>query len=341
MSLSHSSESTNLEKSADPSTDLSTISENRMDPQRRTNQIEPMRDHHTSTWRAWLFLWKFSLFRMLRLRHTIAIAFGLLLLAVLLIGLIHVRFGWDRTNFRLSRFPFHRLQMIGGNATLIALEDHPQYQKILRENAPLAVFSRWIVFFLLLGFLLPLWSLCFSVSALGNERESRTLIWFFTRPIPRWGIYLAMWLALLPWAIAFNVGGFWLICQIAGPTGQAVFTPFWPAILLGTIAFTTVFHLFASILPRPAIFGLLYAFFFETILSELPVPGTLKRLSINYYIRCLMYRPANEMKIPTESDSLFLPVSSETAWITLAIGTILLMIIGMFFFSRKEEQPEV
>ena len=32
MSLSHSSESTNLEKSTDPSTDLSTISENRMDP---------------------------------------------------------------------------------------------------------------------------------------------------------------------------------------------------------------------------------------------------------------------------------------------------------------------
>ena len=48
---------------------------------------------------------------------------------------------------------------------------------------------------------------------------------------------------------------------------------------------------------RPAVVGLLYAFFFETILSELPVPGTVKRLSINYYTRCLMYSAAGEKDV--------------------------------------------
>jgi hypothetical protein len=84
----------------------------------------------------------------------------------------------------------------------------------------------------------------------------------------------------------------------------------------------------------------LYAFFFETILSELPVPGTVKRLSINYYTRCLMYSSARAEGVPTESAALFVPVSDRVAWIVLIGATIVVTAVGMWLFARTEYRDD-
>jgi len=211
---------------------------------------------------------------------------------------------------------------------------------IYKENSPVAVFSRWLVFFLFLGFLLPLWNLAFATSAFGAERESRSLIWLMTRPMPRSGIYLAKFLALLPWCLALNLGGFVLICLSGGEAGREALGLYWPAVIAGTLAFAAVFHLIGALFSRPAIVGLLYAFFFETILSELPVPGTVKRLSINYYTRCLMYSAAQTEDVPTESAVLFVPVSNSLAWMVLIGATVVVTALGMWLFSRSEYRDD-
>ena len=115
---------------------------------------------------------------------------------------------------------------------------------------------------------------------------------------------------------------------------------YWPAILAGSLAFTAVFHFIAGLFSRPAVVGLLYAFFFETILSELPVPGTVKRLSINYYVRCLMYSAARSENVPVESESLFVPVSNRLAWSVLIGATIVITALGMWLFSRREYRDD-
>jgi ABC-2 type transport system permease protein len=189
--------------------------------------------------------------------------------------------------------------------------------------------------------LLPLWNLSFAASALGSDRESRSLIWLTTRPLPRSGIYLAKFLALLPWCLALNLGGFVLICLSGGEAGRKALTLYWPAVIAGTVTFAAVFHLIAALFSRPAIIGLLYAFFFETILSELPVPGTLKRLSINYYTRCLMYSAAQGEDVPTESSVLFVPVSDRVAWIVLIGATAVITAVGMWMFARTEYRDDV
>jgi hypothetical protein len=102
-----------------------------------------------------------------------------------------------------------------------------------------------------------------------------------------------------------------------------------------------LFHLIAAIFPRPAVVSLLYAFFFETILSELPVPGTVKRLSINYYVRCLMYEAGEPLGVLTESDELFVPVTNFTAWLLLLGGAVVMTLVGMWWFSRAEYRDEV
>ena len=93
--------------------------------------------------------------------------------------------------------------------------------------------------------------------------------------------------------------------------------------------------------PRPSIFALLYAIFFETLLSELPVPGTLKRLSINYYTRCLLYSAGQREGVPVESSSLFVPVSPTTAWVVLLAVTVGLTVLGMWLFAKMEHRDDV
>src|SRR5262245_7225669 len=292
--------------------------------------------------RSWLFLVGFSLRRQARVRQLVGIAVALLVLTVIVLALVTANIGWDRSD----RFPV-RLRSMGVQlavGSIAAPEDvyQPGYlETFRRESAPLAVFSRWVVFFLFLGFLMPLWNLSFATSAIGTERESRSLVWLLTRPMPRSGIYLAKFIAVLPWCLALNLGGFALICLAGGSAGQQAFAMYWPAVVGGSIAFAAVFHLVGALFNRPAVVGLLYAFFFETILNELPVPGTLKRLSINYYVRCLMYSEAETQGVPTASDSLFVPVSDATAWGVLLGATVLLTLLGMWLFTRAEYRDEV
>jgi ABC-2 type transport system permease protein len=290
--------------------------------------------------RAWFYLVGFSFRQMTRLKQMVGIAIGLLLLTCLATALITAQFGWDGAEKQAVLKTQLSLELLAGSAVGPVVDNPVFMEPIHKESKPLTILSRWLVFFVFLGFLLPLWSLSFASSALGADRENRSLIWLMTRPIPRSGIYLAKFFAVLPWCLALNLGGFALICLSGGHTGREALPLYWPAVLAGSIAFAAVFHLIAALFSRPAIVGMVYAFFFETILSELPVPGTVKRLSINYYTRCLMYSAARGENVPVESDSLFVPVSDRVAWMVLIGVTIVITAIGMWLFSRSEYRDD-
>lgn len=306
-----------------------------------------MNDHPTtpiaetpSPLRAWIYLVGFAFRQMSRFKQMVGIAVGLLLLTCLVTSLITFQFGWHRTEHRSMQSTLAAIQWVGGSMTVPSFENSTAMEAVRRENKPLTIFSRWVIFFLFLGFLLPLWSLSFASSALGADRENRSLIWLLTRPLPRSGIYLAKFLAVLPWCLAMNLGGYACICLCGGETGRQALPLYWPAIAAGTLAFAAVFHLIAALFSRPTIVGLLYAFFFETILSELPVPGTVKRFSINYYTRCLMYSAASTENVPVESDALFVPVSNRMAWLVLLGATAVITAVGMWWFARSEQRDD-
>ncbi|MFQ3591942.1 MAG: ABC transporter permease subunit, partial [Gemmataceae bacterium] len=183
-------------------------------------------------------------------------------------------------------------------------------------------------------FLLPLWSLSFATEAIGGERENRSLIWMLTRPLPRWAMYLARWVALLPWAIGLNLGGFALLCLAAGPPGQLALGLYWPAVLWASLAFASLFLLIGAIFPRPGIVAILYSFCLEMVMGNMP--GYLKRLSVSFYARCLMLDRANDYGVETEQAAAFLPVSSHEALATLLAASVLLLVLGMFLFTRAE-----
>jgi ABC-type transport system involved in multi-copper enzyme maturation permease subunit len=203
----------------------------------------------------------------------------------------------------------------------------------LRESG-FFVFSHWVVYSIFATFLLPLWSLSFATEGLGREREAGNLIWLLTRPLPRPAVYLAKFLAVLPWSLGLNLGGFALVCAAAGAPGRLAFRLYWPPVLWGTLAFCALFHLMGACLRRPAVVAILYSFFLETVFGNLP--GYLKRFSISFYMRCAMFDRAHDYGARPEHPLTFLPVGGTAALCTLAGLTVLLLAVGMVLFARRE-----
>jgi ABC-2 type transport system permease protein len=298
-----------------------------------------------SAWRAWFALIAISMRRQARAHWMVIVALGLLALSALLVYLNTSLDRWNMINWRTRRSPLTygdavtALRIVGylpwpapfGGVQLAVTES---YRTIIFDTSGLAVFSRWIVFALFTSFLFPLWSLTFATEALGREREAQNLIWTLLRPIPRPAVYLGKYLAALPYALAFNLGGFFILCVLAGQVGVRAFALYWHAVLLGTLAFVALFHLMGACLRRPGVVALLYAFFLETIAGNLP--GHFKRLSISFYTRCLMFDSASEYGIGPNNPDIYLPVSGPAALTALVTATAALLIAGMVVFSRSE-----
>jgi hypothetical protein len=85
---------------------------------------------------------------------------------------------------------------------------------------------------------------------------------------------------------------------------------------------------------RAPVVGILYAFFLETVMGNLP--GHVKRASISFYTRCLMFDRAHDLGMHPERPGVYLPVSGTTALYVLAGLTLGLLAVGVVVFSRKE-----
>jgi ABC-type transport system involved in multi-copper enzyme maturation permease subunit len=191
-----------------------------------------------------------------------------------------------------------------------------------------------------LGFMLPLFTLSYASGAFGTDRESRSLVWLMTRPIPRSGIYLAKFLGTLPWCLAFGLGGFAAVCLAGGPHGREALSRYWPAAAMATIAFAALFHLVGAVFRRPVVVGLVYVFFFEAVVAALP--GSLKLLSLTFYARSLMYNEAADAGYPVEMITIAAgAVSNQTAWWVLISATVGITVLGMWLFSRSEYRDDV
>jgi ABC-type transport system involved in multi-copper enzyme maturation permease subunit len=304
-----------------------------------------------SSLRAWCYLVWLSWQRQARARQMVWIAVGLLVFAVLLVAIFTAAGTWSMER---HRWPYRQgltyVQWADEIQVLMSVRDASTGGQGLQaalaasvrgfiDQSGFLVYSRWIVFAIFLSFLLPLWSLSFATEALGGERESNSLVWLLSRPLPRPAIYLAKFVALLPWSLGFNLGGFGLLCLVAGKPGAMAFHLFWPAVLWATLAFSALFFLMGAFFRRPAVAAIVYAFFLEVIFGNMP--GYLKRISIGFYTHCMMYEAAEGFGVQPERSDIFLPVDGTTALAVLMGLTVVLLGIGMAVFARSQYQEIV
>jgi ABC-type transport system involved in multi-copper enzyme maturation permease subunit len=206
-------------------------------------------------------------------------------------------------------------------------------------------FSKTVLLGLYLGFLLPLLSLAFATQTLGGEWEDRTLVWVLTRPLARPWVYLAKFVAAAPWTFGLTMGGWFLLGALGGPRAFMAAASFWPAAALGTLAYLCLFQLLGAAFRRSTIIGVAYAFVLETLIGNMP--GMVKRASIAFYARSLVYdlavqvgldQPAGDHRTGVVPDKafFFLPVDGGTAIVVLLAASLALFLIGVVVFSRRE-----
>jgi ABC-type transport system involved in multi-copper enzyme maturation permease subunit len=321
-----------------------------------------------SAWRAWFYLVWLSWQRQARARQMVWIALGLLGFMAAFVAFNTAAGYWDLRGrrFRVDPGPTQPTRDAKGTPAPEAAPQGPLMTTVGRqteqaqaalyvlprpvpgapdmlavaaaqavlERSAFFVFARAIALALFLGFLLPVWSLAFATEALGGDRETNSLVWLLSRPLPRPAIYLAKFVALLPWTIGLNVGGFALICVLAGEPGRLALRLFWPAVVWGTLAFAALFHLVGAFFRRPAVVGVVYVFFLEIILNLMP--GYMKRISISFYARCLMFDAAATYGVQPNNPLAFLAVEAATAQAVLALVTVGLLALGTWLFARAQ-----
>jgi hypothetical protein len=193
-------------------------------------------------------------------------------------------------------------------------------------------FTLWVIHGVYLSFLLPLLILSCVNSWMDVDNEA--WIWIRSRPLPHSVIYLAQWLAILPWSLLWGLGAIGLLAIASGTYGRWAWDLYVGSIIIGICSFTSVFHFIHAFFRRPIIVGLVYVFFFESLVGSLP--GSLKLLSVTYHIRSLTYHQANSENFPT--DLLLLPevADPQTARWLLLVATIVPLIVGMWLTVRYE-----
>ncbi len=302
-----------------------------------------------SAWRAWFYLIWLSWQRQLRERQMVLISLGLLGLALFFVAINTATHRWDMPR-RHMPFSDPATNQQKADAAQLAMWLAPLNQGFFfRETGAAAagqlllqqfslgvrIFFNAVVDGVFLTFLLPLWSMSFATQALGADRESNSLIWLLTRPLPRAAVYLGKFVAMLPWSLALNLGGFGLLCLTGGPQGRETFALIWPAVLWGTLAFSSLFFFIGAFFRWPTIVSIVYTFFLEVILNQMP--AYLKRVSLTFYTRCMMYDALQAHDIrPPQASSVFMPVEGATACAVLLGATLFFLLLGMFWFGRKE-----
>jgi ABC-type transport system involved in multi-copper enzyme maturation permease subunit len=221
-------------------------------------------------------------------------------------------------------------------AAFRAVVDDPR----IRADFAFTNYSRWVVFSLYVSFLLPLFTLAYASGAIGAEREGRTLLWLITRPLPRWAVYLAKLLGMLPWCVGVSGFAFAVLGLAGGEQGLKAVRAFWPLVVAGGVAFGCVFHMVGALFRRPTIVGLVYVFFFEVLVANLP--GGLKQFSLNYYLKSLFYHwlTAAAPAVRPEGLETYQAAEPGTAWAVLLVVSVAVTAVGAWLFGRQEPKDE-
>lgn len=147
---------------------------------------------------------------------------------------------------------------------------------------------------LYLTFLTALVSLAFGVTAVGEEIEEGTIIYYWTRPVSRPAIYLGRMVAaqvvaaaLLAISLALcflvmTVGNFGVLSgRFLGLYARSV-----GVIVLGSFVYTAIFAAMGTGLRRPLVAALVYAFGWEAMTGL--IPARVQQLTVVFHLRNLV-----------------------------------------------------
>ncbi len=161
------------------------------------------------------------------------------------------------------------------------------------EGAPLdpvTVFGGmiWILF---LRFIVPVLGVFYGTSLMADEVEDKTLTYLFTRPIRRGAVIIGKYMAYLVCTTLVVLPSVMIVYFLIVPFEQIPASFVSVMVDLGLLAiglatYGALFALVGTLLKRPLVVGLVFAFGWEQM--AMVMPGYLRRFTLAYYIQGLV-----------------------------------------------------
>jgi ABC-2 type transport system permease protein len=209
-----------------------------------------------------------------------------------------------------------------------------RYDEIAYPPTAFNAFSEEFITFIFAPFVIPICALAYATTSIGGDREDRTLLFLLIRPVPRWLILSAKLLATLPLVLGLVITSYAIFCRLGGSAGHKAFELYLPAVFFMTIAYVSLFHLFAVWFRHSTIVALVYALFMEFFIGNMP--GIIKRVAVNYYGRSMIYAVGMEEGVQAPDPEWFVPLTAHGAassMLAISLGGTLL---ALWIFQRRE-----
>ena len=146
----------------------------------------------------------------------------------------------------------------------------------------------WVLF---LRFIIPVLGVFYGTALIADEVDDKTITYLFTRPVRRGAILIGKYLAYLACTVLVVLPSVMIVYFLTVPVRQIAGT--FPALLtdlgllaLGLAVYGALFAWTGTVLRRPLVVGLVFAFGWEQL--ALLMPGYLRRFTVAYYLQALV-----------------------------------------------------
>ena len=195
----------------------------------------------------------------------------------------------------------------------------------------------WVFF---LRFIVPVLGVFYGTSLIADEVEEKTVTYLFTRPIRRGSVLLGKYLAYLVCTTLVVLPGITLVYFLLVPLGEVAGSFRWlladlGLLAVGLAAYGALFALVGSVLKRPLVVGLVFAFGWEQL--ALVMPGYLRRFTLAHYLQSMVPHTMPSDGVVSLLQAVF--SESPPVWVCLlALGgaTAVSLVLAARAVERRE-----
>jgi ABC-2 type transport system permease protein len=195
----------------------------------------------------------------------------------------------------------------------------------------------WVLF---IRFTIPMLGVFYGTSLIADEVDDKTLTYLFTRPVQRGAVLMGKYLAYLACTVLVVLPSVMIVYFLVVPFAE-VSASFRLLLVdlgimaLGLAAYGALFALVGTVLKRPLVVGLVFAFGWEQL--AMLMPGYMRRFTLAYYLQGLVPHA-----MPSDGvASLIQAVFSEsptavTCLFWLAVAVVVSLALGQRAIERRE-----
>lgn len=195
----------------------------------------------------------------------------------------------------------------------------------------------WVLF---IRFTIPVLGVFYGTSLIADEVDDKTLTYLFTRPVQRGAVLVGKYLAYIVCTVLVVLPSIMVVYFLIVPVAEIassfrLLLADLGIMALGLAAYGALFALVGTILKRPLVVGLVFAFGWEQL--AMLVPGYLRRFTLAYYLQGLVPHAMPSDGVASLIQAVFTDTPTATTclfWLAVAIA------VSLFLGQRAIEKRE-